>query len=273
VGALPGSELDPNACQEIVTDASIRRTNFKGGGAARLRVRSNGAVAKDSPVLVSLEARGRAVRTVELQLDGHRLGSHGKPGRLSAALLPKALANTRNHLVTGVITPRKGAARTLVVKIRSIACATRFTAGQWRTTKGTALRLRIDSRRAVQSATFAVPSKFRIRAGARRVVGRLRIVSAPGTSKTLNLRAPAGKRSGALLTGAGVPTVTFTSRRITVSTVPGKTGIVELTLYWDKGHGPAMVARRRHPTFKASLTTVDAPAKSLRAALKRLTAR
>ena len=62
-----------------------------------------------------------------------------------------------------MITPRKGAARTLVVKIRSIACATRFTAGQWRTAKGAALRLRV--------------------------------VSAPRTSYTHDLKAGAHKRS------------------------------------------------------------------------------
>ena len=109
----------------------------------------------------------------------------------------------------------------------------------------------------MQRATYAVPARFRIRAGARRVVGRLRVVSAPGTSKTLNLKAAARKRSGTLLSGAGLPTVTFTSRRITVGGVPEKTGIAELTFYWAKGRGPALGARSHRPTFKSTLVTVD----------------
>jgi hypothetical protein len=55
--------------------------------------------------------------------------------------------------------------------------------------------------------------------------------------------------------------------------MPAETGIVELTLYWNKGRGPALVAPTRRPTFRAMLATVDPPPKPLTTPLKRLTAR
>ncbi len=44
------------------------------------------------------------------------------------------------------VTPPKGKAQALTATLRCARCATRFTAGQWRTAKGTGLRLRLDSR-------------------------------------------------------------------------------------------------------------------------------
>ena len=275
LGTLPGTTLSPNACQEVVTDVSLRRTNFKGGGAARLRVRSNGAVAKDSPIVVTLEARASRVRRTALLLDGHALRTSGGRGRRTASLVPQELAAAPAHVVTAIVTPKHGRARTLTVNLRSAPCATRFSAGQWRTAKGTALRLRVDSRQAVGIATFALPRAFRIRSARKPVVvGRLRVVSAPGTSSVIKLTAPAERRSGKLLTSTPSSVVVVYSRRgLTVTGLPAKTGIVEVTLYWTKHAGPKLIARSRRPLFRSSLASGSAKPKRLTAKLKRLTAR
>ena len=131
-----------------------------GIGAIRLRMKADGAVAPDAPLGLALSAPARKIRSVKLQLDGRALRTSGGRGRWTASVAPKAFSDGDVHTLLVTATPRKGAARTMTETIRTAACATRYTAGQWRTNVGTGLRLRVDSRTALGSVTFPLPASL-----------------------------------------------------------------------------------------------------------------
>ncbi len=133
-----------------MTGLGFRRLNVPGVGAIRLRLKADGAVAPDAPLGVGLTGPARKIRSVKLTLDGHALRTSAKRGAWSATVLPKVVrrAATPTHSLIAVKL-RKGTTRTLTETVKTAACATRYTAGQWKTNVGTGLRLRVDSRTAI----------------------------------------------------------------------------------------------------------------------------
>ena len=234
LGIIDGGLLTGAQCRQVVTGLGFRRLNVPGVGAIRLRMKADGAVAPDAPLGLALSAPARKIRAVKLQLDGRALRTSGRRGRWTATVAPKAFADGDVHTLLVTATPRKGAARTMTETIRTAPCATRYTAGQWRTNVGTGLRLRVDSRTALSSVTFPLPAALAGKGALkpRKGLGRLRIVQAGGVRTILQL-GTAKAAAGVLLasSAAGTPTVVVSGRTIIVRDLPAGTGIVEVTLY------------------------------------------
>ncbi len=234
LGVIDGGLLTDAQCRQVVTGLGFRRLNAPGVGAIRLRMKADGAVAPDAPLGLALTAPARKIRSVKLQLDGRALRTSGGRGRWTASVAPKAFADGDVHTLLVTATPRKGAARTMTETIRTARCATRYTAGQWRTNVGTGLRLRVDSRSALGSVAFPLPATLAGRGAltARKGIGRLRIVQAGGKRTILQLGTAKAAKGVLLAAGAaGSPSVTVTGRTVVVRDLPAGTGIVEVTLY------------------------------------------
>jgi WD40-like Beta Propeller Repeat len=282
LATLPGSLVSSQRCAQVFVSPSFRRLDIAGAGAVRLRVRSAGVVAPEAPVQVTLDLPARKLRGAKLSLDDRplraRLSRKRAPGlargdsRYSLSLTPAAFASGGSHVLRATVRPRKGKPLVLSVKLRSLRCATRLTVGQWKTATGTGLRLRLDSRQAVTGVSFALPRGFRLKAARRAVkLGRMKLVAGGASIPDVTLTQPAGRRSGALTTpGARGPGVSFTASRLTVTGLPPRTGIVELTLYFPKAPaGPVLVGRRK-VTFSAKPTLAGPPARTLKAVLRSL---
>ena len=271
LGIIDGGLLTGTQCRQVVTGLGFRRLNVPGVGAIRLRMKADGAVAPDAPLGLALSAPARKIRSVKLQLDGRALRTTGGRGRWTASVAPKAFSDGDVHTLVVTATPRRGAARTMTETIRTAACATRYTAGQWKTTVGTGLRLRVDSRTAVDSVSFPLPAS--LAAGdtltPRKGLGRLRIVQAGGTRTILQLGA-AKAAKGTLLasSAAGGPSVAVRGRTVVVSGLPSGTGIVEVTLYRT---GSQLL--RARPALKAGVVGTGGTTTTLKTRLQRVTGR
>ncbi len=208
---------------------------------------------------------------MKLQLDGRALRTSGRRGRWTASVAPKAFADGDTHTLLVTATPRRGAARTMTETIRTAPCATRYTAGEWRTNVGTGLRLRVDSRTALSSVTFPLPASLAGRGALkpRKGLGRLRIVQAGGARTILQLGTAKAAR-GVLLasSAAGTPSVTVSGRTVVVRDLPAGTGIVEVTLYRV---GSRLL--RAHPRLKAMAVGTAGAQAVLKTRLQRVTGR
>ena len=61
------------------------------------------------------------------------------------------------HTLKTAVKGRRGAAKSVSLKLATVPCQTLFTAQRWRTTAGAGLRLRIDARTALTQLSFGVP--------------------------------------------------------------------------------------------------------------------
>jgi hypothetical protein len=134
------------------------------------------------------------------------------------------------HVLAATLRPRTGAARVLKTTLRVAGCATRFTVRQYRTTAGSALRLRVDSRSATSAVTFALPASLARGLALGTPAGRIRVVT-PGGGRQFALRPARGAKPASLAAGAGQPGVRVSGRTIAVTALPASTGIVDLTVY------------------------------------------
>jgi hypothetical protein len=244
LSTLPGSLVGDRACQTVTTGRATRRATLSGVGAVLLRVRADAVVAPDAPMRVSVTTpRGRTV-AASVTLDGRalRLGS-GNPR--AASIAPARLGRPGTHMLVARAASSRRAA-TLRLRLRSAACAARFTARQGRRTADgtTSVRLRIDSRTALSAVSLRLPAALRLQGGAKqRRVGRLRVVVAGGRARSYALTLPAGKRSGVLSTAPGGPRVTFGPTGLRSTGLPADAGIVEVTANGVTGVAPGRTAR------------------------------
>jgi len=154
-------------------------------------------------------------------------------------------------VLTATLRPARGAARTLRTTLRVAPCATRFSARQWRTTAGSALRLRVDSRTPVGSVTFTVPGAVARGLGTGRPAGRVRVVTGAG-GRQFDLRAGRAGTPAGLSAAPGRPGVQVRGRTVAVTGVPAGAGIVEVTVYQPRApRGPRLLRRGARATATA----------------------
>ena len=240
----PDSLVNANRCVMLAGGAGFRRIEVKGAGSVRQRVKVTGAVSPKAPVLVTVDARG--LRNVRYALDGKARSGAGKAPYL-LKLAPAQLAPGTHMLVT-TIKPKSGKTRTLRTKLRVVACKTILSAAQWRTTAGSGLRLRVDSRAAISKVTFKVPA------------GMARRLSTGKPASSLRIGLPSGKRLKVMITrGAGASAATSVRVKggtVTVTGLPAKTGIVEVTLYQPRApKGPQLLRKGRSARVTAAVVT------------------
>jgi hypothetical protein len=233
LGSVPGSLVSDASCQQLLGNSKYRRVEAKGIGTVRLRAYAKGPATKNSPVRVTTQiTRGKA-KKVTYKLDGRRLKGKRK-GFHNAVITPQRLARIGTHTLVATVQGKKKKAKKVVsLTLKTVTCRTLFTAQRWRTFSGAGLRLRIDSRSAMQGIAFKVPGVLLPRqAKQKRVIGFMRVfVAGEAKRRRFSLKlAPKGKKTP-LVRGAGKPTVTMGKGAITVAGLPERAAVAEVTLY------------------------------------------
>ena len=221
-----------------------------------MRVRADAAVLPAAPVRVTVNAsKPEGLRGVRYTLDGRALRAATR-APYTLRLAPAALKPGR-HVLAASLRPSRGRARVLRTTLRVAACATRFTARQYRTTSGSALRLRIDSRTATTAATFALPAAVTRALGLGTPAGRIRVVTPAGARQYKMTPARGRRPMGLGANAAGRPGVRIRGRTVVVTGLPARTGIVDVTVYQPRApRGPALLARTRRVN---AVATIRAP--------------
>ena len=229
LSSLPGSQLTAASCATLVGGGGFRRINFQPAGAVRMRVRADATILPTAPVRVTVNAaKAGGLRGVRYTLDGRTVRA-GSRSPYQLLLGPSALRPGRHTLIAR-LRPRTGRTRTLTTTLRVAACATRFTARQYRTTAGTGIRLRVDARTAMSAVTFSLPSAITKGLALGKPSGRIRVVTTAGR-RQYALTPARGRRPAGLTARNGRPGVRVRGRTITVTGLPAAAGIVELTVY------------------------------------------
>ena len=256
LSSLPGSQVSSASCAALVGGRGFRRTTFAPAGAVRMRVRADAAVLPAAPVRVTVNAsKPKGLRGVRYTLDGRALRAATR-APYTLRLAPAALKPGR-HVLAASLRPSRGRARVLRTTLRVAACATRFTARQYRTTSGSALRLRIDSRTATTAATFALPAAVTRALGLGTPAGRIRVVTPAGARQYKMTPARGRRPMGLGANAAGRPGVRIRGRTVVVTGLPARTGIVDVTVYQPRApRGPALLARTRRVN---AVATIRAP--------------
>ncbi len=232
VATVPGNLVADTSCQQLVGGAKYRRVALRGIGTVRVRAYTNGPARESSPVRLSTEVEHGRARSVRYTIDGRAVAA--RAGTLHpATLTPAQLGKVGAHSLRTTLRGRRGAARSVVLKLTTQPCQTLFTAQRWRTTAGAGLRLRVDSRTALKGLSFTVPAALLPeQTAAQRTAGFLRLsIAGRRTPLRLNLALPKRGRKPLLLAAAGKPTVTRTRRGLMVTGLPAGTAVAELTLY------------------------------------------
>lgn len=146
-------------------------------------------------------------------------------------------------MLAATLRPARGATRVVRATRRVAGCATRFAAHQYRTTAGTGLRLRVDSRTATSGVSFTLPATVARGLALGAPAGRIGVVTPSGRGQ-FTLTPARGSRPAGLTAAAGRPGVKVAGRTITVTGLPASTGIVELTVYQPRApRGAALIGR------------------------------
>jgi len=236
IASLGWSRLVDQGCRRV-SGARVLTFYMPGTGQFRIRVAPNGTVSEGRPLRASVleNARGRRIlqsnlRGVFYSLGGRRLRS-AKRAPYALRVAPSLLARrVRQTLVIRVV-PRRGKTWVAKVNLTTRACPDLFSVTHRPSPRGSALGLRVDTRKALRSVTFRMPSKLLAARSARGSAGALRICASG--RKPMGWRLTFPKRvSGrmALLASTGAPQVTVTRGRVTVTGLPDGTGIVQLKL-------------------------------------------
>jgi hypothetical protein len=219
-----------------------------------MRVRADATVLPTAPVRVTVNAAKPAgLRSVRYTLDGRTVRAAARsPYQL--LLTPSALRPGRHTLIAR-LRPRTGRTRTLKTTLRVAPCATRFTARQYRTTLGTGIRLRVDSRTAMSAVTFSLPSAITKGLALGKPSGRIRVVTSAGR-RQYNLTAARGRKPASLTAQNGRPGVRVRGRTITVTGLPAAAGIVEITVYQPRApRGSRLLTARQRVSATATIRT------------------
>ncbi len=182
------------------------------------------------------------MRKVSYTIDGRRLRS-ARTGRFGAVLGPKQLRRLGRHRLVAKVRPRKGKARRIVLRIKTVPCQTLFTAQRWRTTAGQGLRVRVDALSAIRGLSFKVPAALLPRQGAKsRTIGFARFfIAGRAAPVKFNLKLPRkGRRTVLLAAASGRPGIDYRRGRLTVTGFPDRTAVAEIT------HVPRDQAGPRH---------------------------
>jgi hypothetical protein len=254
LGGVAGSLVGAASCRLLLGGSQERTAQVAGIGAVRVRAIASGPFTAADPLRLSTTVIGGRMPTVRYAINGRRLAR--------ATIAPSALRRRDEHLLT--VTLRRGSAapQKLTMQLRTTSCASVFSARRSRTATGAALRLRVDSRTALQQLTFTVPAALVPRqVGRARPVGTLRLlVAGRGTPLILALRLPAEGSAPVLLAG-GAMTVTYTGGRLTIAGLPARTAVADLTLNRTTRLDGATT--RRALRLAATLTRAGAAAEKL----------
>jgi hypothetical protein len=264
VSGLPGNLTAETTCQQLVGGAKYRRVALAGVGTVRVRAYTTGPALKSAPLRLTTEVTGGKAKSVRYTFDGRAIAA-ARGARFPAALTPAQLGKVGVHTLKTAVKGRRGAAKSVSMKLATVPCQTLFTAQRWRTTAGAGLRLRIDARSALRALSFGVPAGLLPRQTAKpRTVGFIRLFVADAAKPVrYPLTLPARGARSVMLAAKGRPTVTLRRGGLQVTGLPARSGVAEVTLYrvtkLDRATSP------RPYTVKITVTREGAKAQTLSA--------
>jgi hypothetical protein len=146
----------------------------------------------------------------------------------------------------------------MTLNITTAPCTNVLSAFQWKTSAGTGLRLRIDSRTALTAASFKVPRQMlpKLKDAGKHAIGQARLFLAGGAKVPFNLILSKGDKTATLLLPASnSPRIQLTKSGLVVSGLPAKVGILEVTLFTlDKTSPNALLSPRKKARLSATVT-------------------
>ena len=260
-GSIPDSQVAPSKCQRILAGTGFKSMQIKGAGTIRVQVQGSAYISPTRPLLVTATATSTTggvakLRSLVYTLDSHVAPSSGR-SPYSLSIAPAILASSKTHALGVRITPLKGRSHLIRLTITTAPCTNVLSAFQWKTAAGTRLRLRVDSRSALSSMTFKVPSGMlpKLTDAGTRPIGLAQIYLAGGAKVPFDLMLAKGDRTQTLLKPAfSAPRILLTKTGVVVSKLPPKVGIVEITLFTrDKTNPGALLAKGRKATLRATV--------------------
>ncbi|HEX8647230.1 MAG TPA: hypothetical protein VF715_10035, partial [Thermoleophilaceae bacterium] len=259
---IPGSFVDPQTCTRIAAGTGVKRKSLKEFGTVKVLLRASAFVSPENPLRLSTSASKNNLKAVRYLLDGR---SVGQPKRKPywQDIKPQALAVSGKdvHQVAVTLVPKTGKAVVWAFEVKTVPCENILSTTQWKTGTGSGLRLRVDSKGALGPVQFRVPATMLPKVGRDidKGVGRVRVFTKAG-AKPYTLKMT--KAGGAVLLGGanGAPRVELTRTGAVVTGLPEGTGIVELTLYTQKGSQPrALLAKGKKANLSATTTSAGVP--------------
>ena len=231
---MPGSLVSDASCQQLAGNSKYRRVKAKGIGTIRVRAYATGPATKVSPVLVTTQISHGKAKKVTYKLDGKKLkAKRGKTWK--AAITPQKLTKVGIHILKATVKgkKKKSKAKIVTLKLKTVPCKTLFTAQRWKTTAGAGLRLRIDARSALTGVAFKVAKPLLPRQVKKpRTIGFMRVfIAGQSGRKRYSLKLGKKGKKSALVAGAGKPTVKLKGGGVSVTGLPARTAVVELTMY------------------------------------------
>jgi hypothetical protein len=268
LSTIGGSLVSGDSCQRIVAGTGVKRANARGIGTVKILLRASAYVAPSNPLRLSTNALRTKLKGVRYALDGKTLGQPKrkpywfdvKPSALNASAVDV-------HKLAVTLLPARGKAATFTFDVRTKPCDNLLSVLQWKTAKGTGLRLRVDSREAVGDVRFAVPAAMLPKSrDAGKGIGSVRVFLKGGERRPYKLTMSKAK-GGVLLDGEGRPRVELVPGGAVVSNLPAGVGIVELTLYTQKATSPRALLTRGRKASLSAFTAIGGQSVKLTATL------
>ena len=199
-----------------------------------LRAYAKGPATKDSPVRVTTQiSRGKA-KKVTYKLDGRKLKAKRKgktlEGRDHAA---EAAAVGIHKLVATVKGKKKKAKKVVTLKLKTVTCRTLFTAQRWRTTPAPACGCASTRARRCRASPSRSPGRCCRARSSEAARSASCACSSPARAAAAATRSSSRKKGKktVLVAGAGKPTVKLGKGKITVTGLPARAAVAELTMY------------------------------------------
>ncbi|HEX8742497.1 MAG TPA: hypothetical protein VF712_05140 [Thermoleophilaceae bacterium] len=260
---IGGSLVGPDKCTRIAAGTGVKRKSLKEFGTVKVLLRASAYVSPESPLKLSTSASKNNLKAVRYLLDGRSVGQQTKKPYWQD-IKPQALSVSGGdtHSVAVTLVPKRGKAVVWAFEVKTRPCDNLLSATQWKTAKGSGLRLRVDSRGAIGPVQFTIPATMLPKVGmdVGKGVGNVRVFTKAGPKPYVLGMTKPGK--GVLLDAAGGPKVELTRGGAVVSNLPAGVGIVELTLYTQKATNPrALLAKGKKARLAAATTSGGAPVK------------
>ena len=260
LSTIGGSLVGPESCTRIAAGTGVKRKKLKGFGTVKVLLRASAYVNQANPLRLSTSASGARLKAVRYAVDGRTVGQpKRKPYWQDVRPAALSARGGDTHSVGVTLVPARGKAATFAFEVKTRPCENLLSVTQWKTPKGSGLRLRVDSRAALGPVTFKVPAAMLPKSrDAGKGVGRVRYFTRAARQPfTLSMTRQAPT---VLLAGEGRPRVELIRGGAVVSSLPEGVGIVELTLYTQKATSPrALLGKGKKATLRATTTSGGAP--------------
>jgi hypothetical protein len=262
---IDGSLVAPSSCQRVLAGTGFKHQRVKGVGKIGVKVLAHDYISSKRPLEVTAKIPRSKVRSLVYLLDRRAVA---RPSRAPYLLrvTPKVFAKAGKHSLALKVTPRKGRSHRMTLHITTAPCTNVLSGSQWRTDTGTGLRLRVDSRVALRSAKFKVSSAMlpSLKDAGKHAIGQTKIyIAGRRRPVSFDLKLRKGDRSATVLRPASnVPSVVLTKHGLTVTGLPARVGILEVTLYTRDKTSPKALLQKRHKAKLAA--TVEEGGKSVR---------